>query len=142
MSPRSYWYAAGHCSASEHGGPGGTPLTSRPATETTSEFGFAIYHRLNKRKTLLHELEARCLFAASSLPRHFLLSCLTVLACRGADPVSRGAMRPGCFFSIPVVSSLFISVIKSKVMKVIITLIVVALLIVLLTSAIWKNRRL
>jgi hypothetical protein len=35
-----------------------------------------------------------------------------------------------------------ISVIKSKVMKLIITLIVVALLVILLTSAIWKNRRL
>jgi hypothetical protein len=26
MSPRGYWYAAGHYSASEHGGPRGTPL--------------------------------------------------------------------------------------------------------------------
>ena len=42
----------------------------------------------------------------------------------------------------PCVSSLFISVIKSKVMKVIITLIVVALLVILLVSAIWKHRRL
>jgi hypothetical protein len=47
MSPRSYWYAAGHYSASEHGGPGGTPLTSRPATETTNEFGFA--HQVRAR---------------------------------------------------------------------------------------------
>jgi hypothetical protein len=49
MSPRSYWYAAGHYSASEHGGPRGTPLTSRPATETTNES--ALLTNLRARNT-------------------------------------------------------------------------------------------
>jgi hypothetical protein len=78
-------------------------------------------------------------FDLKSVGDHTPISPSTIM---GKDFHLKCSMRPGCFFSIPVASSLFISVIKSKVMKVIITLIIVALLVILLTSSIWKNRRL